>query len=200
MLMGNTVGSPKSNLVTPYRLSFVDKTKLDGECVRHIRTNQTFHNTPTNLVITPEYISGYVDGEGSFLISFSPRQKFSVGLEVRPSFSVSQRSDRSRVLREMHSYFNCGSIRKSRKDFCDKYEVRSVKDLCNVIIPHFLTYPLLSEKQREVELFAQVCELVKKGEHRNKEGIVKIIHLSCQMNVGGSRRYLKRELLARLKI
>ena len=77
-------------------------------------------------MIDPSYISGYVDGEGSFLISFSPREKLKSGLEVRPSFSVSQRSDRSEVLSLINSYFDCGSIRFSTKDRTYKYEVRSL--------------------------------------------------------------------------
>ena len=40
------------------------------------------------------YLSGYTDGEGSFIISFSPREKLKVGIEVRPSFAVAQRKDR----------------------------------------------------------------------------------------------------------
>lgn len=199
--MGNTVGSrgvPSCAPLTPYRLS--SKSELDGKSVRHIRTIYGSHKTPANLTISPEYISGYVDGEGSFLVSFSPRQKLSVGLEVRPSFSIGQRSDRSQVLRNIQTYFGCGSIRKSSRDFCDKYEVRSIKDLCDVIIPHFLAHPLLSEKQREVELFAQICDLVRRGKHKTRKGIEKVIYLACRMNVGGSRRYLERELLLRLKI
>ena len=44
------------------------------------------------------YISGYVDGEGSFCVSFSPSNRHLIGWEIRPSFSVSQNRDRSEVL------------------------------------------------------------------------------------------------------
>ena len=44
------------------------------------------------------YISGYVDGEGCFTVSISPRAKLRAGWEVRPSFSVSQNGDRAEVL------------------------------------------------------------------------------------------------------
>ena len=55
-------------------------------------------NTPAGLMDISSYISGYVDGEGCFTVSFSPRSKLRVGWEVRPSFSVSQNADRSEVL------------------------------------------------------------------------------------------------------
>ena len=44
------------------------------------------------------YISGYVDGEGCFTVSISPRPTLLAGWEVRPSLSVSQNGDRAEVL------------------------------------------------------------------------------------------------------
>ncbi|MBI3397493.1 LAGLIDADG family homing endonuclease [Candidatus Woesebacteria bacterium] len=151
-------------------------------------------------MIDPNYISGYVDGEGSFLVSFSPREKLSTGLEVRPSFSVSQRKDRSEVLNFMKSYFGCGSIRFSKRDQTQKYEVRSLKNLNMVIIPHFKKYRLLSSKFRDFEVFSQICEMMRNGRHQTKNGLIKIINNALIMNKNGSRRYFKEYLLSRLKI
>src|SRR6266702_3571697 len=53
------------------------------------------------------YISGYVDGEGCFTVSISPRAKLLAGWEVRPSFSVSQNGDRAEVLHVLHEHFGC---------------------------------------------------------------------------------------------
>jgi hypothetical protein len=108
----------------------------------------------------PSYITGYVDGEGCFTVSFSPRRKLRIGWEVRPSFSVSQNADRSEVLLAMKDYFGCGSIRPDRSDSTLKYEVRNIDDLLEKVIPHFERYPLLSGKKKEFERFASVCRLV----------------------------------------
>jgi hypothetical protein len=140
-------------------------------------------------MINPYYISDYVDGEGSFLVSFSPRDKLSLGLEARPSFSVSQREDRSEVLYLMKSYFGCGSIRYSKRDRNQKFEVRNLGDLNKVVIPHFKKFPLLSAKLKDFEVFSQICELMEKEQHRTKIGLIKIIDLALSMNIGGSRRY-----------
>jgi hypothetical protein len=56
------------------------------------------------------YISGYVDGEGCFTVSISPRAKLKAGWEVRPSLSVSQNGDRAEVLHAIQAYFGCGSL------------------------------------------------------------------------------------------
>ena len=151
-------------------------------------------------MIDPNYISGYVDGEGSFLISFSPREKLLTGLEVRPSFSVSQRGDRSEVLSQMKSYFGCGGIRFNKYDQTKRYEVRSLKNLIEVIIPHFKRHKLLSSKNKDFAIFCKVCEMMRKGKHKTKESLEKLINLSLRMNKNGSRRYSKEFLFHRLKI
>src|SRR3989338_2082124 len=84
------------------------------------------------------YLSGYTDGEGSFCVSFSPRPKLRALLEVRPSFSVSQNSDRQEVLQIFKEYLGCGTVRVNPSDRTFKYEVRSIKDLMKKVIPHFL--------------------------------------------------------------
>lgn len=98
--------------------------------------------------INPFYVSGYIDGEGCFSVSFSPRKKLLVGWEVRPSFSVSQNYDRSEVIDKLIEFFGCGSIRPDRSDQTLKYEVRSITELVENVIPHFQKYPLKSSKQK----------------------------------------------------
>src|SRR6266540_1806890 len=135
------------------------------------------------------YISGYVDGEGCFTISFSPRSKLRVGWEVRPSFSASQNADRAEVLLLMREYFKCGSIRPDRSDKTLKYEVRSLDDLIERVIPFFEATPLLSSKQRDFERFAAVCRLMRSGAHRTESGLRAIVDLAMAMNASGKRKF-----------
>ena len=146
-----------------------------------------------------EYISGYVDGEGCFNISFSRREKFLVGWETKPSFSVSQNEDRAQILFLMKKIFKCGFIRRDFSDKTLKYEVRSLEDLIYRIIPHFQKYPLISAKQKDFELFKQVCFLMQKEMHKKKNGLNKIINLAFQMNPSGKRKYTKAEMQKALR-
>jgi hypothetical protein len=116
----------------------------------------------------PSYISGYADGEGCFNVSFCRRLSLRSGWEVRPSFSVSQNSDRREVLELMLEYFRCGTIRPDRSDQTVKFEVRSAASLLGAVIPHFEQYPLMSAKQRDFEKFAAVCRLVAGGGHHHR--------------------------------
>jgi hypothetical protein len=140
-------------------------------------------------VDVPSYLSGYVDGEGCFTVSISPRPTIVVGWEVRPSLSVSQNSDRSEVLLLMQEYFGCGTIRPDRSDRTLKWEVRSLPVLIARIVPHFKMYPLLSGKHQDFELFASVCERMERGEHLAPIGLQGIVRLARRMNPSGKRGY-----------
>ena len=135
------------------------------------------------------YFAGFVDGEGCFTVSFSPRSTLLVGWEVRPSFSVSQNADRSEVLVLMQQQFGCGSIRPDRSDKTLKYEVRCIDDLVERIIPFFEANPLLSSKQRDFERFATVCKLVHAGVHRTQPGLREIADVAMPMNASGKRKF-----------
>ena len=146
-----------------------------------------------------EYISGYVDGEGCFSVSFSKREKFLVGWETKPSFSVSQNEDRAQTLFLIQKVFKCGFMRRDFSDKTLKFEVRSLKDLIYRVIPHFDKYPMASAKQKDFKLFKQVCFLMQKELHKEKKGLQKIMNLAFVMNPGSKRKYTKAEMQKALR-
>lgn len=153
--------------------------------------------------LDPWWVTGFVDGEGCFSISFSQRKKLSYGIEVRPSFSVSQSSKRfppREVMDDLRAFFRCGEIRYSRQDGTYKYEVRSLDDLLTTICPHFENYPLRTTKYQDFVTFFQICELMKRNHHRSSQGLHKIITLAYTMNPSGKRKYSEKELLTFMRV
>ncbi len=77
--------------------------------------NQRAYNTQIFSRITnvnvPTYLTAYADGEGCFCVSINRSTRHKFGLEIRPSFSVSQNIVRSEVLDLYKGYFGCGTIR-----------------------------------------------------------------------------------------
>lgn len=141
------------------------------------------------------YITGFTDGEGCFSISFSLRKKMKYGIEVRPSFSVSQHQRNKEIVQFFQEYFSCGSVRFSKNDDNYKYEVRSVRDHIKYIIPHFQMYPLKTSKQEDFQRFTEICSMIRQGHHRQRNGLITIIHLAAAMNAAGKRRYTPEYLL-----
>jgi LAGLIDADG endonuclease len=145
------------------------------------------------------YISGYVDGEGCFTVSISPRATLLVGWEVRPSFSVSQNGDRAEVLHMLQAHFGCGIIRPDRSDQTVKWETRRLEDILDRVIAHFVAHPLLSGKRLDFERFACICRLMAAGAHRDRAGLSRIVELARGMNPSGKRRYDAEAILASLR-
>jgi len=145
--------------------------------------------------LDPWYVTGLVDGEGCFMVSFNLRPSLSTGIEVRPAFAVALNKRSLDVLKALQRFFGCGAIRYSRRDRTYKWEVRSVPDIVKKVLPHFERYPLQTAKREDFERFAQICRWVHTNHHRNREYLRRIIELAYEMNPSGKRRYRKEELL-----
>lgn len=141
------------------------------------------------------YIVGFTDGEGCFSVSFSKRRKMKMGIEVRPSFSVSQHLRNEKILQRFRRFFKCGSIRYCRKDNTYKYEVRSVRELVTKIIPHFEKYPLQTTKKQSFTQFCKICRILQQGKHLQPKGMQKVILLSEKINKAGLKKYDRKKLL-----
>jgi hypothetical protein len=60
----------------------------------------------------------------------------------------------------------------------------------NVIIPHFIQYPLLTQKAADFKLFVQIVQLLKENAHLNKAGLERIVNIKASLNKGISE-YMK---------
>ncbi len=140
------------------------------------------------------YLTGYADGEGCFCVSINRSRRHAFGWEIRPSFSISQNRDRAEVLEIYQRQFGCGSIRPDRSDKTLKYEVRSVRELVQRVIPHFEETPLLSGKRHDFERFAVICRMMYERQHLTRDGFDRIVDLAFEMNPSGNRKYARREI------
>nr|QBM09687.1 hypothetical protein [Dactylella sp.] len=133
------------------------------------------------------YISGFSDGESSFTISIEANKGIKTGWEVKPSFSIHLHIKDLALLLRIQSVLGVGNIAKNKDGSCTYY-VRSLKDLINVIIPHFDKYPLITQKRADFELFKKVVELKNQKKHLTIEGIHEIVSIKASINWGLSEK------------
>ena len=79
-----------------------------------------------------------------------------------------------------------------RRDFSDKtlkYEIRSLEYLIKKVIPHFKKFPLISAKQKDFLLFADICVRMSIKEHHTVEGFREIVQRAYKMNGSGKRKF-----------
>ena len=94
--------------------------------------------------------------KNAFACPSSPLSDHRFDWEVRPCCSVSQNRKPSELLFELQELWRCGAVRADRSDKTLKYEMRSISDLLEIVLPHFRMYPLRSSKQKDVELFESI--------------------------------------------
>ena len=143
------------------------------------------------------YLAGFVDGEGSFNVSFHPRQDYRSPWKVSLCFNISQK-DRV-ILALFKRHLGCGTIR-GRPDGVWYYEVNNFQAIWETIIPFFKRYRFLSaKKKRDFQKFCAIAQILKQGEHLNEDGIRRILAIRRDMNDGGKRRYEETAILARFR-
>lgn len=142
------------------------------------------------------YISGFVDGEGSFNISIRKHPGYKLGWKTSLTFNVSQKGVQSLEL--LKNTFQCGYVRK-RWDNLHYFEIVEFEKIMSRVIPFFKRFKLRSEKEKDFQIFRKVAYLMKNGEHLTVNGIIKILELRRPMNYGGKNRRLKvEEIIANL--
>jgi multisubunit Na+/H+ antiporter MnhF subunit len=95
--------------------------------------------------LNPYYITGFVDGEGCFLINIPARSDVKLGYNVNLVFKLKIHSRDIELLTSIRDYLgNIGNI-TTRKDGYIEFIVSSKKDI-EVLIKHFDTYPLITQK------------------------------------------------------
>ncbi|CAG8976694.1 hypothetical protein HYALB_00008445, partial [Hymenoscyphus albidus] len=134
-------------------------------------------------LLHPGFITGFVDGEGSFIIRVRKNPKYRTGFLVEAYFSIAVHKKDQIILQEIQSYFRVGKIRKEVNDIV-KFRVESVKDIANQILPHFEKYPLITQKLADYILFKDVVNMMVNKEHLNKEGLNKIVSIKAVINLG----------------
>jgi len=83
----------------------------------------------------------------------------------------------------IQSYFGVGNITKHGKDSV-QFQVSSLKDLTNVIIPQFERDPFITQKQADFILFKEIVHLMSRKEHLTIEGFRKIVAIKASLNKG----------------
>ena len=61
------------------------------------------------------YISGFVDGEGSFHVAVQKSKNVKLGIQVMPEFHVSQNANRTVILEIIKKILGCGYIKPTHR-------------------------------------------------------------------------------------
>ena len=87
-------------------------------------------------------------------------------------------------MEKIQSYFKVGKIVTRTRDNQVIYAVKSVKELNEVIIPHFTKYPLLTQKRVDFVLFKEAIELLVNKKHLTEERLKELFSVRASLGKG----------------
>lgn len=130
----------------------------------------------------PYNITGYFDGEGCFNISVYLNAKMKTGYSVTFSAEIKQHSNSVNLLYSIKEYFNGKGNISFTTNSLARYKISNIKDILNLILPHFDKYPLITSKHLNYLDFKKVILMIDSGDHLTEIGITNIIEIISKMN------------------
>jgi hypothetical protein len=133
------------------------------------------NNAFDGFKIDPQWVTGFVDTL-SFGVSVTKSKEYKVNWRTFVVFQIGVHISDLPLLLSIQKYFNgIGYITKNLERNTANYIVIKLDDVKNVIISHFVQYPLLTQKRADFGLFKSAVELIDKKEHLLKEGLTKAL-------------------------
>lgn len=97
--------------------------------------------------IHPNYISGFVNADGSFQINITRVNTLKTKYRVVPLFVITQHKENRIVLEEINVFFkNKGHLILDKRTDCYYLRFNTIKNINEIIIPHFIKYPIYGQK------------------------------------------------------
>ena len=114
-----------------------------------------------NIKLNPDFVSGFIDGEGSFSVTFIKDKSYKSGWQIKSSFSIGLHQKDLAILEKIKLFFGVGGISQKGVNGV-QYYVNSPKDLL-IIENHLKKYPLLTKKQADFILFKNTVYVIDFG-------------------------------------
>ncbi len=141
--------------------------------------------------LTPDYVVGLVDGEGSFTVYVrnpDVEKKVVRRVMVEPKFYIKLIEKDKDILYALQDFFGAGSVyfqkdTRPNHQQCYRYEVFRWEELQTIIIPFFKKHQLrFVSKRNDFDTFCSMMELLEKGTHKTEKGLRELFNLKQRMH------------------
>jgi hypothetical protein len=137
--------------------------------------------------VAPQWVVGFVDGEGCFSVPIFKNRTCRLGWQAQPEFTVVQGERSVSVLEDLKRFFGCGSVGVNRRhdnhrEDLARFRVSSRGDLSRRILPFFEANPLRTAKASDFEKFVAVMKMMDRNAHLTVDGLHTIAVIASTMN------------------
>lgn len=145
----------------------------------------------------PQYVVGFIDGEGSFYISLARHKTLKRRFDVRADFEMELRIDDKEIIERIQQKLGCGRIydlEYKRYDWLPhvKLKIGKIREICDKLIPFFDKYPLQGKKAKVYKHFREAAFLIRDKKHLTDTGYNKILLLRERIRAFSKKHYRNR--------
>lgn len=123
-------------------------------------------------MVSLDYLRGFIDGEGAFILRVRRDKRYCTGTHVEPHINITQKH--KGVLEDIQKAFGMGKLYYQRKSDLWHYNIQKLKDLLK--ITEAIKDNLIVKKET-AEKFYRCLLIMKEKKHLTKEGVQTIINL-----------------------
>ena len=116
-----------------------------------------------------DYLAGFFDGEGSFIIRFVPDKRYKTGFQVKPRINITQKD--KKILLKIQKTFKMGKIYFHNRDKIWYYNIQKFRDMLKFIS---IMKKRMIVKKNKGEKFEICLVMIINKEHLTPEGLGKI--------------------------
>lgn len=131
-------------------------------------------------MLNPNWVTGFVDAEGSFSMSIFKSKTAAIGWTIEPCFIITLHNKDIELLNKIQLFFGVGVVSTIGSKGA-RYRVRS-RDGLKTIISHFNKYPLQTTKIHNFVSFCKILDLMNQKYHTNVEGFLNLVSLINKLN------------------
>jgi len=141
------------------------------------------HLGSDNCKLNSYFITGFFDGEGSFMLVIRKDNKYSIGYSVQVVIQIELHKKDRALLELIQSTWGVGVIVDKKTRDVVSYTVSRLSDL-KVVIAHFEKYPLITQKWADYQLLKKAFDIIESKEHLTIEGLKKLVAIKALINWG----------------
>lgn len=143
----------------------------------------------------PQYIAGFIDGEGCFWSAIYKDETMKNKIFVRAQFEIELRADDKEILERIQKTLGCGKIYDCFYDRYGwyphvKYKIAKMDDIFNKLIPFLEKNPLQAKKAKVFGYFKEIVKIRIKKEHLTRRGVRKALKLQEKIRALGKKHRL----------
>lgn len=141
---------------------------------RKLHTSPNQQERLDKLILDENYkfwLGGFIEGEGSLVVSLVKNAKVTYGLTIQPEFNVVQHENGINILYSLKAIFkDKGSVhKKSGSEDVWVYSLKGTQNLQTLVLPFFEKYVITYSSKFKGEVFDKFALIINKlNDNRNK--------------------------------